>query len=202
MLGSGRCDPGAMAARIALARGVPALLMLDYARLAEVDPPEGMHLVLVDPPASPEDAAWAVARAAGRWLHLTWGEPETALALAVAEEEWELRPAAAAIWTGLRDGGLRPWGPDLERVVLGDGPAVRLPRVAARALRVLAEVGLLEVGEDGVRAASDPARRDLTDSALYRACRDRLTEARAHLSRSQTLDLLARPEVPEGALAG
>lgn len=202
VLAGGRCDPGAMAARIALARGVPALLMVDYARLAEVEPPEGMHLVLVDPPASADDAAWAAARAAGRWLHLTWGEPETDLALAVAEEEWELRPAAAAIWTGLRDGGHRPWGPELERVLLGDGAAIRGPRAAARALRVLAEVGLVDVDPDGVRAAADPARRDLTDSALYRACRERLTEARAHLARSRTLDLVARAEVPEGVLAG
>ncbi len=202
VLAGGRCDPGAMAARIALARGVRALLMIDYARLAEVEPPEGMHLVLVDPPASAEDAAWAAARAAGRWLHLTWGEPETELALAVAEEEWELRPTAAAIWTGLRDGVHRPWSPDLERVLLGDGPAIRRPRVAARALRVLAEVGLVEIGPDGVRAAADPARRQLTESALYRACRERLTESRAHLSRAQTLDLLARPEVPERVLAG
>ena len=101
-----------------------------------------------------------------------------------------------------RDGVHRPWGPELERALLGDGPAVRRPRVAARALRVLAEVGLIEVGEDGVRAAPDPARRDLAESALYRACRDRLTEARAHLSRAATLDLLARAEVPERALAG
>jgi hypothetical protein len=67
---------------------------------------------------------------------------------------------------------------------------------------VLADVGLVEAGPDGVRAAADPARRDLTESALYRACRDRLTGARAHLSRSRTLDLVARPEIPEGALAG
>jgi len=202
VLAGGRCDPGAMAARVALARGVPALLMTDYARLAEIAPPDGMHLVLVDPPASAADAAWAAARAAGRWLHLTWGEAETDLALGVAEEEWELRPAAAAIWTGLRDGAHRPWGPELERVLLGDGPAIRPPRVAARALRVLAEVGLAEVGPEGVRAAADPGRRDLTDSALYRACRERLTDARAHLARSRTLDLLGRAEVREGALAG
>jgi single-stranded-DNA-specific exonuclease len=202
VLAGGRCDPAAMAARVAMARGVPALLMIDYARLAEVDPPEGMHLVLVDPPASEGDVAWAAARAAGRWLHLTWGEPETELALAVAEEEWELRPAAAAIWTALRDGVHRPWGPELERALLGDGPAIRHPRVAARALRVLAEVGLVEVDAAGVSAAADPARRDLAGSALYRACRERLTDARAHLARARTLDLVARPEVPQGALAG
>ena len=89
-------------------------------------------------------------------------------------------------------------GPTSRRVLLGDGPTARPPRVAARALRVLAEVGLVEVGEDGVRAAPDPARRDLDESALYRACRERLDEARALLARAQTLDLLARPSSPRG----
>ena len=35
--------------------------------------PEGMHLVLVDPPATPEQAAWAAHRAEGRWLHMVVG---------------------------------------------------------------------------------------------------------------------------------
>ena len=202
VLGGARCDPGALAARLALARGVPALLMLDYARLAEVEPPEGMHLVLVDPPSGPEEAGWAAARAAGRWLHVVWGEPETDLALRVADDEWELRPAATALWTGLRDGARWGWGPELEGVLLGDGPASRPPRVAARALRVLAEIGLVEVGEGGVRAVPDPARRELDESPLYRACQARLAEARAHLALASTLDVLARAEIAEGALAG
>jgi len=202
VLGGSRCDPGALAARLALARGVPALLMLDYARLAEVEPPEGMHLVLVDPPSGPEEAGWAAARAAGRWLHVVWGEAETALALRVAEDEWELRPAATAFWTGLRDGAMWEWGPRLERVLLGDGPASRPPRVAARALRVLSEIALVEVGEGGVRAVPDPARRELDESPLYRACQARLAEARAHLALAPTLDVLARAELAEGALAG
>ena len=201
VLAGGRCDPGPMAARLARARGVPALVMVDYARLAEVEPPEGMHLALVDPPASPLDAAWAARRAAGRWLHLAWSEPEVELALAVAEEEWELRPAVTAIWRALRGAGPLPWGRGLEEALLGDGPAMRPPRVAARALAVLRELGLAEVGEEGVRAAADPGRRELDDSPLYRACRARLEEARAFLALAPTLDLLADPgdRVPVGA---
>ena len=156
LLGGARCDPGAMAIRLALARGVPALAMLDYGRLAEVDLPEGMHLALVDPPATPEQAAWAAHRAEGRWVHMVWGDAEIAEALRVAEAEWELRPAVTAIWVGLRDGAPRAFGPELEAVLLGDGPISRHPRVAARALAVLAELGLVEVGERGVRAAADP----------------------------------------------
>jgi single-stranded-DNA-specific exonuclease len=189
VLGGARCDPGAMVTRLALARGVPALAMLDYARLAEVEVPEGMHVVLVDPPASPEEAAWAAHRAAGHWLHLVWGEPETELAVRVAEDEWELRPAVTALWTGLRDGASRPWGVELEAILLGDGPASRPPRVAARALTVLAELGLVAVGGEGVRALPDPERRELEASATYRACAARLEEARAHLARPAAGDL-------------
>ena len=191
VLGGARCDPGALATRLALARGVPALAMLDYGRLAGIDPPEGMHIVLVDPPASERDAAWAAHRAGGRWLHIAWGEPEAELALRVAEDEWELRPAVTAIWTGLRDGAPRAWGSDLERVLLGDGPASRPPAVAARALAVLVELGLVEAGPEGVRAAPDPERRELEASALYRSCRERLEDARRFLALAPTLELFA-----------
>ena len=165
------------------------MAMLDYARLAEVEVPEGMHVVLVDPPPGPEQAAWAVHRAAGHWLHLVWGEPETDLALRVAEDEWELRPAVTALWTGLRDGAPRGWGPELEAILLGDGPASRLPRVAARALNVLAELSLVTVSAEGVRALPDPERRELEASAIYRACAARLEDVRAHLAVASGADL-------------
>ncbi len=202
VLGGARCDPGAMAIRLALARGVPALAMLEYDRLADVDLPEGMHLALVDPPATPEQAAWAAHRAQGRWLHLVWGDAETALALRVAEDEWDLRPAVTAIWLGLRDGAPRAFGPELEEVLLGGGPTSRPPRAAARALGVLAELGLVEVGEHGVRAAAAPERRELEASERYRDCRRRLDEARAFLTLAPTLDLLAPVEPPLAAAAG
>jgi hypothetical protein len=178
--------------------------MVEYARLPELEIPEGMHVVLVDPPASEAQAAWARHRASGRWLHLVWGEPEVELARRAAEDEWELRPAAAAIWSGLRDGRLLPWGPELERVLLGDGPVSRAPRTAARALAVLAELGLVEAGEEGVRAVPDPARRDLDASPRYRACRARLEAALAYLDLAHTLDLGATgaEHLVEPALGG
>lgn len=189
VLGGGRCDPGALAQRLALARGAPSLAMLDYERLAEMELPEGTHLVLVDPPASAEQAAWAVRQAAGRWLHLAWGADETELALQVAEDELELRPVVTELWMALRDGVPRAWGPDLEAVLLGDGPTSRPPRVAANALAALVELGLVEAGEPGVRAARDPERRELEASARYRACRARLDEARRFLALAPSLDL-------------
>ncbi len=191
VLGGARCDPGALALRLAQARGVPALAMVEYGRLPDVELPGDVHVALVDPPSSPADNAWAVHHAAGRWLHLVWGEAETALAREAAEDEWALRPAVTALWLALRDGAHHPWGEDLERLLLGDGPISRSPRVAARALAVLAEVGLVDMDDDGVRAASDPARRDLESSPRFRACRDRLEAVRAYLDLAPTLDPVA-----------
>ncbi len=192
VLGGGRCGTAALAERLALARGVPSLVVLEYADLALVEPPEGAHLVLVDPPASAAEAEWAVHRAAGRWLHLAWGTPEVAVALAASQERWEPRPTVTALWIALRDGAPRAWGPELAAAVLGDPVLPRQPRVAARALAVLAELGLIAIDDAGVRAAADPARRELDSSALYRAALERLAQEEAFLGRAPTLDLLAR----------
>ncbi len=191
VLGGARCDAEALRGRLALARGGPLLAMLDYAALAEAAPPPGTHLVLIDPPALPEQAAWALARAAGAWLHLAYGPAEVAVAQEVAEAEWELRPAVTEIYRGLRDRGALPWGPELEVVLLGHEAIMRPPRVAARALGVLAELGFVTVSGAGVAPAERPERRELAESARYRACQERLAEARAFLARARTLDLAA-----------
>lgn len=189
VLGGGRCDPEALRARLSLARGGPVLVMLDYERLAEVDLPPGAHLVLVDPPADAEAASWASSRAAGRHLHLAWGPDEVAFALGVAEAEWDLRPVAADLWRALGDGAARPWGPALETLLLGDGPAIRPPRAVARALAVLRDLDLLEVGADGVVARLPAPRRELGESLRHRSAQARLEACREFLGRAMTLDL-------------
>jgi single-stranded-DNA-specific exonuclease len=67
---------------------------------------------------------------------------------------------------------------------------------------VLAELGLVDVGEHGVRAAAGPDRRELEASERYRAARRRLDEARAFLSIAPTLDLFAPVEPPLAAATG
>ena len=64
----------------------------------------------------------------------------------------------------------------------------------------LAELGLVEVGQEGVRALPDPARRALDDSPRYRACRERLEDARRYLALAPTLDLRAHAEDRGGLL--
>ena len=58
--------------------------------------------------------------------------------------------------------------------------------VAARALAVLAELGLVSLDASGVRAVPDPVRRDLEESAVYRAARERLARQEEFLSRAMT----------------
>ena len=195
VVGGGRCGTSALRERLALARGIPSLAVLEYGDLALVDLPEGAHLLLVDPPANPAEAQWAVHRAADRWLHLAWGAPEVAVALAASEERWELRPTATALWIALRDGEPRPWGPELAGRLLGDPALPRQPRVAARALAVLGELGLVEIDAAGVRAVAGAERRELDASPLYRAARERLAQEEEFLGRALTLDLTARVTV-------
>ena len=202
VLGGGRCDPRALAERLALARGIPSLSVLEYEDLALVAPPEGAHLVLIDPPASRAEAAWALHRAADRWLHLAWGPPEVAVALAASQERWEPRPTVTALWVALRDGVARGWGDELAGAILGDPPLPRSPRVAARALAVLGELGLLRIDDAGVQAVSAPERRELDSSPTYRAARARHEEQEMFLARALTLDLTARIPLAGAAVAG
>ena len=137
------------------------------------------HLLALDPPLD-ADAVEVVAAAPaepGALLHLAWGPAEARFALEVARAELDLRPAVTALYRALRDAP----GDRLEAVVEGLGLG---PRVAERALPVLAELGLVELrGERGHRtfALLDAERTELERSATYRACQARLAAAEARL---------------------
>jgi hypothetical protein len=128
-----------------------------------------------------------MARSAGRWLHVVYGPEEVRFAAEVAEAELELRPTVTALWLALRDGRRHPWGTELERLLLGDGPVMRPPRAVGRALAVLRELALAEVGPDGVQANPAAPRRELAQSPRYRACQQRLAAAREYLALAPTL---------------
>jgi single-stranded-DNA-specific exonuclease len=128
------------------------------------------HVVALDPPPGREHVA--LAAAGGATVHLAWGEAERRYTLEVLERTCALRPAAAALYRALRGGDALP---DALR-------ALGCPTTAGRALRVLAEVGLVDVDPAAPSADVPPAERtDLALSAAFRAAAARLETARAHL---------------------
>jgi single-stranded-DNA-specific exonuclease len=123
------------------------------------------HVVALDPPAADTQAALMDER-----FTLAWGAAEADYALAAHEAGYDLRPVAAALYRALRAGAL----PD----AIAAAPS---PAAAGRALRVLAELGLVRVEGDAVTLL--PARRtELDASAAFRAYTTRLAEGRARLA--------------------
>ena len=180
VLGGGRCDLDALRGRVAQTRDRPGLLILEYGVLPEVELPPDVHVALVDPPPDAESAGWAEARAAGRWLHLLWGDEEVAFTRRIADGRWELRPVAAALWRTLADGVHRPWGPDLDRELLGASNPMRPPGAVADAVCALSQIGVVQVDADGIRGL--PATGALlADAPRAQACRDRLQQIHAFL---------------------
>ncbi len=132
------------------------------------------HLVALDPPpGGPADPLLGCVPTA----HLAWGAPEAEFALAVWRAELELRPALAECFRGLRklDPGASP--DELERALRGDGRYPRGAYQCARLLRVLTELGLVELSLDPPRClVLDTPRVELELSAEFRAARERLAE--------------------------
>ena len=112
------------------------------------------HVVLMDPGDPPLPA--------GPMVHLAWGPPEVDWTLSSHEREHDLRTAITSLYRALRGGR------ELEAALR----ELWSPAQAGRALRVLVELGLVEL--DGRRAIVPPPQRtDLERSAAYRAYRAR-----------------------------
>ncbi|HXS45494.1 MAG TPA: single-stranded-DNA-specific exonuclease RecJ, partial [Solirubrobacteraceae bacterium] len=125
------------------------------------------HVVALDPPAAAAQAALVD----GRWV-LAWGEAETAFALAALDAGCALRAPAAHVFRGVREEGLA-----------GALAAVPSPAVAGRALRVLVEVGLVEVDARARTArVASKARTELERSDAFRAWAARHAEGHARLA--------------------
>jgi single-stranded-DNA-specific exonuclease len=129
------------------------------------------HLVALDPPCAPEQAALARALS-GVTVHLAWGAAEAAFAREVLARDCELRAPAAAVYRALRA------GEPLATAVA----AVRAPVAAGRALRALIELGLLEL--DRATGSARLVQAGATDLALapaHQAAAARLEAGRAYL---------------------
>ncbi|MFN2612543.1 MAG: hypothetical protein ABR536_04135, partial [Solirubrobacterales bacterium] len=185
------------------------LALADWAVLARV--PELIrgfdHVVLIEPP--PFDHLLRLARAAAGptetgvaplhpgFLHLAWGGAEEALALRQLEHEWELRPHTGELYRALAASGELA-GEELRAALGGRGRYPRSPELAARALRVLVEVGLCEWRPDaagGTLRVVSSEDTDLQRSEAYRAYRARHEEGRSFLEKQRQ----SKNSVPEAA---
>jgi single-stranded-DNA-specific exonuclease len=131
------------------------------------------HVVALDPPAGRAALAHATV--------LAWGEPELHFARQIHEREYRLRDPLAALYRALRDAA-QPRDEQLVALLRGEDRP-RSPAVAGRALRVLAELELVEldVGQRSLRVPT-AERTQLERSPAFCAYERRLDEGLAWLS--------------------
>ncbi|MGI8513051.1 MAG: single-stranded-DNA-specific exonuclease RecJ, partial [Solirubrobacteraceae bacterium] len=142
------------------------------------------HVVALDPPGCPAEQAASLAAGNG-WAHLAWGEPELGFAQQINEQEYGLRAPLTALYRALRGAG-DVAGEALEAVLRGDASHARTPAVAGRALRVLAELGLVTLDRERmmVTVLRAPARTALERSAAFRAYEQRREDGQRFLSQA------------------
>jgi hypothetical protein len=188
-----RCGSGSLDAAL----GEPpasGLVLVDWTAVAQRPAAARgfRHVVLIDPPPSEAlEALAATAAAPGAYLHLCWGPAELELSERLQRREWELRGTIGEIWRALGEAGGEAEGSRLRALLEGSAGYGRTPEVAARCVRVLAELGLCEWLPD--RAAAflrvlSSERTDLGRSRSYGACLARHQEAVRFLrSRAQPI---------------
>jgi single-stranded-DNA-specific exonuclease len=144
------------------------------------------HVVFVDPPqfAHVEEPAM---RGEG-YAHLAWGEAEHRFALAMLDVQLARREVLIGMFRELREVG-EASGEELLRALRGSGRFPRPPAVAARCLRVLGELGLVQ-GEpaagDGRIGVVSSEGTELERSAAYRAYGARHQEGQRFLERRKS----------------
>ncbi len=138
------------------------------------------HVVALDPPAA--GASQALLRAGEGFTHLAWGSPELRFAEQMHELEYGLRASLVAFYRALRDRE-RAAGEELEHLLRGDGRHGRSARLAARLVRVLAELELVSLDRDlPALAIAGRAPTALERSPSYRVYVQRYEDGRRFLS--------------------
>jgi single-stranded-DNA-specific exonuclease len=139
------------------------------------------HLVVVDPPARD-----LTGHPHGEgWTHLAWGEPELDFAVRIHEWDFNLREPLTVLYRALRAvEAVR--GEAGEALLRGDGPQPRSAALAGRLVRVLTELGLvdLERGELALKVADSPGRTALERSSAFVAYQRRFEDGRQYLTSS------------------
>jgi len=143
------------------------------------------HLVALDPPASA--AAGPVLDLGCGYTHLAWGEPELRFAQQMHELEYGLRASLVVLFRSLRLRE-RVTGEELEHLLRGDGPHSRPARLAARLIKVLAELELVSLDPElPALAIAGAAPTALERSAAYRVYAQRYEDGRRFLSSANHL---------------
>jgi single-stranded-DNA-specific exonuclease len=131
------------------------------------------QIVALDPPASAMQAA--LLELGAGFTHLGWGDPELRFAQQMHELEYGLRTPLVAFYRALRLRG-RVAGEELERLLRGEGPHSRPARLAARLIRVLAELELVSL---------DPELPALTIAGVAPTALDRSPSFRVYTTRHE-----------------
>ncbi len=170
------------------ALGGDGVVLADAARL-ESDPELAMgfeHVVLVDPP--PFEHLERLATAGDGYAHLAWGEAEHRFALAMLGEQLARRETLIGFYRDLRESG-EVSGDELLEALSGSGRFPRSPETAARCLRVLGELGLVQGAPEGGGGSVGVVSSEGTElerSAAYRAYGARHQEGQRFLERRKS----------------
>ncbi len=126
------------------------------------------HLVVLDPPAHPDEDAAMRAGDPGTLVHLAWGSAELRFAEQIHASEHDLRAPLVSLYRALRDRGGAAGG-ELGRLLRGDGPHGRSASLAARLVGVLEELGLVRLDRElQALAIAGAERTELQRSAIFR----------------------------------
>jgi single-stranded-DNA-specific exonuclease len=191
-----RASPGAVLAVVAdvprrirgLAERTGGFALCSHASLARIPglAADFQHVVVLDPPAHPAEAARMRAGTTLGHAHLCWGPAELRFAQQIHESEHDLRAALVPLYRALRDRGGAA-GEELEALLRGNGTHGRSVAQAARLVTVLTELGLVSLDRDlpALRVES-AARTALERSEAYRAAMQRHEDGRRWLTETAT----------------
>jgi single-stranded-DNA-specific exonuclease len=161
---------------------VGGFALISYAALAREPGPVSRFaaLVALDPPADP--ACAQLLNAGPGFTHWAWGDAELRFAQQMHELEYGLRASLVTLYRGLRQ-RKRVTGEELERLLRGDGPHGRSAGLAARLVRVLAELELVSLDRDlPALAIAGAAPTALERSKSFRVYAQRYEDGRLYLS--------------------
>lgn len=144
------------------------------------------HVVVLDPPAHPDEDAALRVGSPGTRAHLCWGPAELRFAQQIHESEHDLRAQLVSSYRALRDRG-GATGEELEAVLRGDGAHGRSVAQAARIVAILTELGLVSLDRDlPALAVVDAEPTALERSPTYRAAMQRHEDGRRWLTAIET----------------